>query len=209
MRTPPLLCLVASLALPAAAQDAAPRTLPVGKYMAPAGEREPRTIGPTGTLGADVYRKRRKALVDKLKGGATVIYNEGRFEHDREGMNFYYLTGVDEPGAALILDPAGVDPEVLFLQALDFERDRWDGERAVLPSQVLEATTGIAAIRRTYQLPAMALQACKRGGLNFVETLVAPPAPRPKTLALYKDLEERSFSCRSTTTPGCCRGCGR
>ena len=196
MRTAPLLCLVALLSLPAAAQDAVPRTLPVGKYMAQSGEREPRIIGPTGTLGADVYRKRRKALIDKLKGGVTLVYNAGRFEHDREGMDFYYLTGIDEPGAALILDPGGPDPELLFLQPLDFERDRWDGERAVLPSQALEASTGIAAIRRSDQVPAAVLRGCKRGGLNFVESLVAPPAPRPRTLALYKDIEERSFSCK-------------
>jgi Xaa-Pro aminopeptidase len=195
MRTTTLLCLVATFALPATAQDV-PRSLPVGKYMAPAGEREPRTIGPTGTLGAEVYRKRRKALVDKLKSGVTLVVNSARFEGSREGMDFYYLTGIDEPGAALVLDPGGADPEILFLEPLDYERDRWDGERAVLPSQVLEATTGIAAIRRSNLIPAAILRGCKRGAMNFVETLVPPPAPRQRTLALYKEIEERSFSCK-------------
>jgi Xaa-Pro aminopeptidase len=195
MRTTPHLFLAGLLSLPAIAQDV-PRALPVGKYMAPAGEREPRTVGPTGTLGADVYRKRRKALADKLKGGVTLVFNSGRYTHDREGMDFYYLTGVDEPGAALVLDPGGADPEILFLEPLDYERDRWDGERAVLPSAVLEATTGIAAIRRSNQVPATVLRGCKRGGMNFVETLIPPPAPQQKTLALYKEIEERSFSCK-------------
>ena len=195
MRTNPALVLAALLSLPAVAQDA-PRTLPVGKYMAPSGEREVRTIGPTGTLGADVYRKRRRALVEKLKGGAALVYNDAKFEHDREGMDFYYLTGLDEPGAALLLDPGGADPEILFLAPLDYERDRWDGERAVLPSAVLEATTGIAAIRRTNLIPGAVARACKRGPLNYVEALVAPPAPRPRTMALYKELEERAPICR-------------
>ena len=78
-------------------------------------------------------------------------------------MDFYYLTGIDEPGAALLLDPAGADPEILFLEPLDYERDRWDGERAVLPSQVLEATTGIAAIRRSNQMPAPVLRGVQAG----------------------------------------------
>ena len=196
MRTIPLLGVASLLALPVAAQDAVPRALPVGKYMAPSGEREPRTIGPTGTLGADVYRKRRKALVEKLKGGVTLVVNTGRYEHSREGMDFYYLTGIDEPGASLYLDPGGPDPEILFLEPLDYERDRVDGERAVLPSAVLEATTGIAALRRSNLIPSVVLRGCKRGGLNFVENLVAPPAPRSKTLTLYKEIEERSFSCK-------------
>jgi Xaa-Pro aminopeptidase len=195
MRTTPVLVLAGLVSLPAIAQDA-PRPLPVGKYMAPAGDREPRTIGPTGTLGADVYRKRRKALADKLKGGVTLVYNAGHFEHDREGMDFYYLTGVDEPGAALLLDPGGADPEILFLEPLDYERNRWDGERAVLPSAVLEATTGIAAIRRSNLIPAAVLRGCRRGGMNFVETLVPPPAPRQRTLVLYKEIEERAYSCK-------------
>lgn len=70
--------------------------------MAPAGTPEPRTIGPTGptgTLGPDVYRRRRKAVMDKLKTGATLIVNEAHFDGLREGMDFY--RGPRAPGAAV------------------------------------------------------------------------------------------------------------
>lgn len=196
MRTTPLLCLVAGLSVPAAAQDSVPRVLPVGKYMAPSGEREPRTIGPTGTLGADVYRKRRKAVLDKLKTGSTLISNEGSYDSNRHGMDFYYLTGIDEPGSALLLDPAGPDTEVLFLEGLNVEHGRWDGERAMLPSQRMELSTGIAALRRMEQLPGALVRACRRGGLNFVEEFTAAPVPKPKTMVAYAGADERTYDCK-------------
>ena len=198
MHPGPLLALVLLGAEPPGPVQEVPKQLPVGRYMAPSVRPEPRPIGPTGTLGADVYRKRRKALMDKLKTGATLIVNEAKFEGLREGMDFYYLTGIDEPGAALLLDPSSPDPEVLYLRALDLERGQWEGERAKLPSTILESTSGIAEIRRIDRLPQALLRACGHGGLNYVGQLVAAPAPKPKVLTSYADAQERSpsESCR-------------
>src|SRR4051794_22404975 len=99
MLTVPALALLLLAAEPASspAQEV-PRPLPVGKYVAPSVKAEPRIIGPTGTLGPDVYRKRRKALMDKLKSGATLVVNDAHFVGLRQEMDFYYLTGIDEPG---------------------------------------------------------------------------------------------------------------
>jgi Xaa-Pro aminopeptidase len=198
MHPGPLLALLLLGADPPGPVQDVPRQLPVGKYMTPSVRPEPRPIGPTGTLGADVYRKRRKALMDRLKTGATLVVNEGRFDGLREGMDFYYLTGIDEPGAALLLDPASPDPEVLFLRTLDVERNQWEGERVKLPSSLLESTSGIAAIRRIDRLPQALLHACGRGGLNYASQLVAAPAPKPKVLTYYSESLERSphESCR-------------
>src|SRR5262249_59601370 len=71
-----------------------------------------------------------------------------KLEGPREGVAFSSRTGIDEPGAALLLDPASPDPEVLFLRPLDVERGQWEGERAKLPSQLLQTTSGIPIIRR-------------------------------------------------------------
>ena len=173
-----------------------PRTLPVGKLMAPAVSPEPRTIGPTGTLGPEVYRRRRRALMAKLKTGATLVVNEARFDGLREGMDFYYLTGIDEPGAALLLDPAAPWPEVLFLRLLDVEQGRWDGERAALPSQALESASGIARIVRAKALPGALLTDCPHGGLNFVGDFVPVPDPKPKVMQAYADTVDRSYGCK-------------
>ena len=198
MHPGPLVALLLLGADPPGPVQEVPRQLPVGKYMAPSVRPEPRPIGPTGTLGADVYRKRRKALMEKLKTGVTLVVNEGRFEGSREGMDFYYLTGIDEPGAALLLDPTSPDPEVLFLRTLDVERGQWEGERAKLPSSLLESTSGIAQIRRIERLPQALLRACGRGGLNYAGQLVAAPAPKAKVLTYYSEAMERSphESCR-------------
>ena len=189
------LLLLAAEPAPGPTQEV-PKPLPVGKYVTPSVKPEPRTIGPNGTLGADVYRKRRKALMDKLQTGATLIVNEAHFDGLREGMDFYYLTGIDEPSAALLLDPKAPDTETLFLRPLDVERGQWDGERVKLPSTLLETTGGIARVQRTTALPRMLLGGCDHGGLNYVGQFVAVPEPRPKVMGYYADTVERTYECK-------------
>jgi len=199
MHPAPLLALHLVGAEPPGAVQDVPKQLPVGKYMAPSVGPEPRPIGPTGTLGADVYRKRRKALMDRLKTGATLIVNEAKYEGMREGMDFYYLTGIDEPGAALLLDPASPDPEILYLRPLDVERGQWEGERAKLPSQLLENTSGIALVRRAdgwLGLGSALMRGCAHGGLNFVGQFVPSPDPKPKVMTYYAEALDRSYACK-------------
>jgi Xaa-Pro aminopeptidase len=188
---------IAALCLAAlAAPTEAP---PVGKYLAPLPEaKEKRTLGPTGALGPEVYRARRKALVEATKGGLTLVINELRFDGLREGMDFYFLTGIDEPGAALLLDGSAADrPEILFLAPLDVEADRVSGERALLPSQAIEAESGIADVLRIGRLAQRLVNRCaKAGGLNFVGDLVASPRPKPPVLLRYQDAVERAPGCK-------------
>jgi Xaa-Pro aminopeptidase len=199
MHPGPLLALVLLGAEPPGPVQEVPKQLPVGKYMAPSVGPEPRPVGPTGTLGADVYRKRRKALMDKLKTGATLVVNEAKFDGLREGMDFYYLTGIDEPAAALLLDPASPDPEILFLRTLDVERGQWEGERAKLPSQLLENTSGIPVVRRAEAwggLGTSLIRGCAHGGLNFVGQFVPAPEPKPKVMTYYAEAVDRSYGCK-------------
>jgi len=196
MHPGPLLALVLLGAEPAGPVQETPKPLPVGKYLKASVPPEVRTIGPTGTLGPEVYRRRRKALMEKVKSGATLVVNEARFDGMREGMDFYYLTGIDEPGAALLLDPASPDPEVLFLRPLEVERGRVDGERATLPSQAIELASGIAHVGRTDRLGLALLRACAHGGLNFVGRFVAAPEPKPKVMTYYAEAQDRSYGCK-------------
>jgi Xaa-Pro aminopeptidase len=199
MNPAPLLALALLGAEPPGPVQEVPKQYPVGKYMAPSVGPEPRPIGPTGTLGADVYRKRRKALMERLKTGATLVVNEAKFDGLREGMDFYYLTGIDEPGAALLLDPASPDPEVLFLRPLDVERGQWEGERAKLPSQLLQTSSGIPIVRRAEGFRGLGyalMKACAHGGLNFVGQFIAPPEPKSKVMTAYAEAVDRSYGCK-------------
>lgn len=162
---------------------------------------EPRgLLGPTGTLSADVYKRRRAEVMEKLGRAATVIVDEMKFEGLREGMDFYWLTGFSEPGAALLLDPAAKQhQETLFLAAHDVEGERWSGERAQLPSQALEASTGISRILRIRQLPARLIQACDHSNrLAYVGEFSASKDEQPAALELLRKAAASTISCKVT-----------
>jgi Xaa-Pro aminopeptidase len=173
-----------------------PKPAPVGPLAAPAGTPEPRgMVGPTGTLGAEVYRARRQELVERAGNNTVLVINEGKWDDGaREGMDFYYLTGIDEPGSALLLVPgAAYRKEVLFLERRDVEAERWNGERAPLPNKALEVATGIGRIERRGNLESALIGACaKYGTLAFVGDFGGENA----VLAAYRKAEEATLGCR-------------
>jgi Xaa-Pro aminopeptidase len=199
-------CLVFSGAAVAADDATLPQKAPAGPLtVAVPGMPEVPPVGPRGTLGADVYRRRRHALMEKFKTGAALVVNEMSFEGLREGMDFYYLTGIDEPGAALMLEPTAPPPpvfyettrEALFLTPLQVESERWHGARLELPSNALEVATGFASVHRLGSIPSFLVDACiHRGGLTFLGEFVAEPAPKPKVMDSYAKAQERTYGCK-------------
>jgi Xaa-Pro aminopeptidase len=83
------------------------------------------------------YRARRRALSQRHKDGPIVVFGAraedfGEFDRFRQANDFMYLTGVERPGAILLLVPAGLNPgeaarEVLFLPPRDPSQERWTG----------------------------------------------------------------------------------
>src|SRR5262249_29889859 len=145
--------------------DTVPRPAPRGPLATPVAVEEPRgMIGPAGAIGPEVYRKRRRALMDAIGTGAALVTQEMRWDSSRSGMDLYYLTGIEEPGAALLVAPKDPWTEQLFLSTRNEERDRVTGERAMLPSKELEVSTGIARIGRDRGLPFALLDACDHAG---------------------------------------------
>jgi Xaa-Pro aminopeptidase len=141
---------------------------------------EPRgLVSPRGTLGIEVYRRRRLALMNKLGGTPALVMNRMSYDGSRNDADFYYLTGLDVPGAALLLVPqAPIFKEFLFMPQHDPEEERWEGERAELPSKALEVATGIAKIYRVSAIPYGLGRACDRyGALAYVGDLGLTPAP--------------------------------
>jgi Xaa-Pro aminopeptidase len=161
---------------------------------------EPRgLLGPTGTLGPEVYKKRRAQVLEQLGKSATVVMDDMRYSFLREGMDFYWLTGFSEPGAALLLDPGAPAElrEVLFLAPRNPEEERWSGERAPLPSKQLEQSTGIAHIMRTDRLPESLVMACDHANeLAFVGEYSGFDAPMPKALEAMQKTVAHTVSCK-------------
>jgi len=92
------------------------------------------------------YRARRVALSGKTNGGAVVLFAavEAEGPNDlygfRQDNNFYYLTGLNEPGAALLIAPeiageTGRDSaprpytEILFLPGRNHSQEKWTGPK--------------------------------------------------------------------------------
>jgi Xaa-Pro aminopeptidase len=189
-----------------------PRPLPVGPLaMAPADAAAGEVRGlvgpaPEATLGADVYRNRRRRLAGKLapkdkdeKLSAALVAGDMTFDGLREGMDVYYLSGVDEPGAAVLLNPANPAAdrrESLFLARFEAEEQRWTGDRAMLPSRALEVASGFKVIARSRWLDRALVHACgNTGSLAFVQDFVAEPAPKPKVQELYAKALDRTYGC--------------
>lgn len=69
----------------------------------------------TGQLFAqtdDIYASRRHKLLKEIGSGVAVIFSQT--SADRLNKHFYYLTGIEESGSALILIPDGEPKEILF-----------------------------------------------------------------------------------------------
>ena len=90
---------------------------------------------PPPDLPASVYRERRERVMKELGGCATAIAAQGAappgpVSEFRQDDDFYWLTGVNEPDAWLVLFPkAKYRRQVLFLKPRDPELERWTGPR--------------------------------------------------------------------------------
>src|SRR5204863_8928542 len=114
-------------------------SLGVAPSLAPAAESYPPTdpplpalIEPGQTEEPSVYRARRDALMKEIGEGVAVLFAKGREDGDgyRQGSDFFFLTGVNEPDAVLVLAPKErTYREFLLLPSRDPEAERWTGER--------------------------------------------------------------------------------
>lgn len=82
------------------------------------------------------FKARRDRVLSHLnKEGAALLLmappeylRNGDVHHDyRQDSHFFYLTGFEEPGSALLLLPDG--RTVMFVRTKDPEREMWEGER--------------------------------------------------------------------------------
>jgi Xaa-Pro aminopeptidase len=109
--------------------------------------------------------------------------------------HFHYLTGItDEPGAMLLLDPGNPNPAWrvrLFLKPLNPEREKWDGFRHPIGTD-LKARTGIETIHRTDMLAVQLLASARRArALSLLMPLSPHTAPVSPDLEIFRRVCER------------------
>src|SRR4030095_8934901 len=82
----------------------------------------------------EVFAERRASLMKKTSDGivgmlaAPVYERNNDVDYDyRQGSNFYYLTGFEEPLSAIILDPKSPYKYTLFVQKKNPKLEIWTG----------------------------------------------------------------------------------
>ena len=115
---------------------------------------------------AGVYRGRRLALAEKMHGGVAVLFAAQEPVLDlmpyRQDADFYYLTGWDEPGAALLVaaeDAKAASPrryiEILFLPTRDLRMEKYTGVKLDAATPGAAQTAGVDAVEAMTELPAV------------------------------------------------------
>jgi Xaa-Pro aminopeptidase len=114
---------------------------------------------------ASVYHARRVALGARLNGGAAVLFAAPEpvldFMPYRQDSDFYYLTGWNEPGAALLIvgeAPQAAAPraykEILFLPTRDLRMEKYTGVKLDAATPGAAQTAGVDAVEPMTELPA-------------------------------------------------------
>ena len=106
-------------------------------------------------LRADPCSERREALRKEMTEGVLVIWGANEREHELTGQrsDFFYLTGLDQANAALLLFPEGkrLHPrgkalaEILYLPDRDSQSEMWTG-KVLGPDEEAEKATGIEKV---------------------------------------------------------------
>jgi Xaa-Pro aminopeptidase len=112
------------------------------------------------------YQARREALAHQLHGGVALIFGnyEPTMEYQdyRQDEDFYYLTGWNEPGAALIVadavaaragKPALPYREVLLLPERNLRDELYTGVKLDAASPNVTSITGVHEVRSIHDLP--------------------------------------------------------
>ena len=155
------------------------------------------------TITPEEYRARRQAVMQELDGGVAVLYGATGGEPLIQESNFYYLTGVSDPGAALVLAPGETRyQEILYLKPRNPEVEDWDGRRPSLGDS-LEQALGFQEVRRTNRLPRDLTGMLQRSKKSvFLGPIVSATSPVPQSLSMLRDAQARVPGCSMENKAG-------
>jgi Xaa-Pro aminopeptidase len=114
------------------------------------------------------YHARRVHLAEKLNGGVAVLFAAEQPQLDfmpyRQDSDFFYLTGWNEPGAALLVQAAtpadGSQParpyrEVLFLPTRNLRMERYTGVKLDANTPAAPQLAGVDEVKQLTELPSI------------------------------------------------------
>lgn len=138
-------------------------------------------------IGMETFKSRRQALMDSLQDGVAVLYSQGRDAENgyRADGDFWYLTGIDEAGAFIMLAPGEHYRQILYLPPRDPASERWSGW---LPdvTDSLKTAWGFDDIRRQTGVGWRFTEALKHSAiLHLISQPVGLDDPLPPDLELY------------------------
>jgi Xaa-Pro aminopeptidase len=111
---------------------------------------------------ASAYHARREALAAELQGGVAVLFAAPEpvldFMPYRQDSDFYYLTGWNEPGAALMVvganGPSQGYKEILFLPTRNLRTELYTGVKMDAATPGVVQATGVDAVEPMTAMPA-------------------------------------------------------
>ncbi|MBS0420869.1 MAG: aminopeptidase P family protein [Proteobacteria bacterium] len=101
------------------------------------------TPTPPADLPVNIYKERRERVMKALNGCVALVAAQGAAsgitEDFRQDGDFFWLTGVNEPDAFLLLAPKAPTRKVmLYLKRRDPEAERWTGPREAISPELIE-----------------------------------------------------------------------
>ena len=102
------------------------------------------------------------ALAERLQGGVAVLFAAPEpvldFMPYRQDSDFYYLTGWNEPGAALMIVAPGAESqrykEILFLPTRNLRTEKYTGAKMDAATPGVVQATGVDAVEPMTELTA-------------------------------------------------------
>jgi len=138
------------------------------------------------------YHARRVRLAQALNGSAAVLFAAEEPQLDfmpyRQDEDFYYLTGWNEPGAALLIEPAisgHLYREILLLPTRNLHTELYTGEKLDAASTNISQITGVDEVKPLTELPSLLndLLASDRRAIKNIWS--EPDTPQAKALLTW------------------------
>ncbi|QNI36496.1 aminopeptidase P N-terminal domain-containing protein [Edaphobacter albus] len=149
------------------------------------------------------YHQRRAALAEKLHGGIAVLFAAEESVLDfmpyRQDSDFYYLSGWNEPGAAIVILPAvdaapetpgtalggrAAQPyrEILFLPTRNPRTEKYTGPKMDAATPGVAATTGFDEVLPMTELPAVLNKIAQADRNRIRDVWTEKDSPQAKAL---------------------------